>query len=305
MREIILIRTHKYSDAIGEHYDQLAATSGRDVMFICDETHGSVDVGPGRAKASITQEYVRSMNLHVPGRFGWLCGDYFLYAALKIMPRFDRYWMIESDVRFNFSKTTDFFDEFKNNKADALAFHIYKSPGSWYWHYPMAHFTDSVYACLFPVVSVSRNALEFAYNERVRMSEVFDEIVPKTDRRRWPNDESFLMSILMNNGMKICDLNFEKQKFTTQSTFTVGLPQSHSRLIAKEPDNRIYHPVHSKEAFVAKANTWLNSYISRKTGLEKMVQVFGSDFMTDMASEASPKEMDDFMIKFTNYINNF
>lgn len=303
MRELVLIRTHFYNEAVDEFFEYLRSTSGRDVAIICDETAGSVDVGSGKVKVGLTQDYVRSLNLHVPGNFGWLCGDYFLYVASRALPNYDRYWMVESDVRFSLPQSVEFFDAFKNDCTDFFAFHIFKSKPTWYWHSPMCHFTSDVYACLFPVVGVSKKAIEAAYTERVRMSSTFNSLVPQNEPRRWPNDESFLLTTLVSGGFSYRSLDAEDRKFSTATTFGVGLPKSHARLAAQTPDGRIYHPVHAEGGFVNKANTWLKIHINRKTPTEEVEKLFDEKFLDDLRLEASDEDFQAFQAKLATFLS--
>lgn len=294
MRELILIRTHFFCEATERFYDFLKRTSGRDVAIVCDETNGVVDIGAGKVKISITADFMQKLGLHVPSRFGWLCGDYFLYAGSQLLSGYDRYWMIESDVRMNFENASEFFDAFAEDASDLLAFHMYKSSGTWYWHSPMSYFTQDVYACLFPVVAISKKAVDFAFAERLKMSSNFDNIVPKDEKRRWPNDESFLISTLMKNGFSTKSLNSPKRAFTNKDTFGVGLPKSDAQLHTQSPDGMIYHPVQAGERFVNKANSWLTSYINRKATKEKLQQLFDDTFLAGMRLESSEDEFRQF-----------
>lgn len=297
MREVILIRTHFYNDAIDQSVNYLRQTSGRDIAIICDETAGPVDVGPGKVKVGLTEDYVRSLGLHVPKRFGWLCGDYFFYTATRVLPDYERYWMIESDVRFSLAKASEFFDAFKDDPADFLAFHIYKAKAGWYWHSPMVHFTPDVYACLFPVVGMSRRAIDAAYEARVHMSATFNSVVPADEKRSWPNDESFSLSTIVALGLSYRSLNSEDRRFSTTATFGVGLPKSHERLMSQCPDGMIYHPVHAKDGFVSKANTWLKSHIDRRTPKEKAEQLFNERFLNDLQLESDADTLQAFREK--------
>ncbi|WP_191569182.1 hypothetical protein [Paracoccus yeei] len=137
MDELIVIRTHYYCEATERFYNYLKATSNRDVVFICDESSGAVDVGSGKVKISLSEESARDMSLHVPKNFGWLCGDYTLYAASKLLSGYDRYWLIEGDVRLSMPSSAIFFDNFKDSPADLFAFHTFKAKENWYWHSPM------------------------------------------------------------------------------------------------------------------------------------------------------------------------
>lgn len=297
MRELIIIRTHFYNDAIDQFFSYISRTSGRDVAIICDETNGPVDLGSGKETISLTEEFVRSMNLHIPGRFGWLCGDYFLYAAARRFPNYNRYWMVESDVRFSLPESRTFFDLFQSDPADVFAFHIYKAKSTWYWYTPMSYFLPNVYACLFPVIGISKRAVDAAYDERVTMSGTFNSVVPVEEKRRWPNDESFILSTLAAQGFDYRSLNAGERRFSSPATFGVGLPKSHERIARQTPDGMIYHPVHSKTGFVNKANTWLTSHINRKTPVEKLGQLFTQDFLDDLRLEATNDEFEAFSAK--------
>lgn len=291
MRELIIIRTHYYCEATERLYHYLKNTSNRDVAFICDETNGAVDVGTGKVKLSISEQSAKDMGLYAPPNFGWLCGDYFLYAAAQLLNAYDRYWMIESDVRLSLPSSAEFFDNFSDEHHDFLAFHIFRAQSNWYWHAPMCYFEPEVYACLFPVVGISRRAAKFAFQARRQISQSFDDVVPIGQTRRWPNDESFLTSILMANGFNCNSLDAGPVKYRTNASFNVGLPKSERRISEQEPTGLFYHPVHAGQRFVSKANTWLNTYTYNKASKERLAEVFHNGFLQDLQSEASDQDV--------------
>ncbi|WJS86012.1 hypothetical protein [Paracoccus sp. TOH] len=290
MRELILIRTHFYCEATERFYNYLKSTSNRDIAFVCDETNGNVDVGCGKVKISISADTIREMGLYVPSNFGWLCGDYFIYAASQLLRGYDRYWLLESDVRLSMSSSANFFDAFSEDFSDIFAFHVYKAKSNWYWYKPMSHFECDVYACLFPFIGITRAAADFAFSARKEISKTFDGVVPRSERRRWPNDESFLMTTLMANGFTCRNMNDGAIKYITGETFGVGLPKSDIRLSKQDPDGMIYHPVHFSERFTAKADRWLTTYIKSKATAEKMRDVFTQEFMDDFRAESNEQE---------------
>lgn len=287
MRELILIRTHFFCEATERLYHYLRQTSNRDVAFICDETNGVVDVGAGKAKIAVSARSVAEMGLHVPKNFGWLCGDYFLYAAAGLLGAYDRYWLIESDVRIGLESSADFFDRFDDGSVDILAFHVFRAKDNWFWYKPMCFFEPEVHACLFPVVGASRRAIDFAYAARRTMSATHDRIVPPEETRRWPNDESFLMSTLMANGFRCANLDDMEVKYRTRQSFNFGLPKSDKRIGAQHPSGLFHHPVHSGERFVSKANAWLTTCIRNKATKTGLAGAFDELFMSDMRAEAS------------------
>ncbi|ADO42475.1 hypothetical protein [Ketogulonicigenium vulgare] len=290
MREIILVRVHYVTPEILAFFDDLVLHSGRDVVFVCDETHRAIEVGEGRLKISLTAKDAAAWGLFAPPNFGWLCGDYFLYAGLKALPDYDRYWLIEGDVRLNMRQSRYFFDRFTASDADILTFHGFKSDGGWYWHYPMAYFTPKVHACLFALVGISHRALAFCLKERIAMSESVARIVPPDAPRRWPNDESFVMSILLNNGFQHLDLNGSGTRFATQDSFTVGAPRSLRALQVQGFDDMIYHPVHHGTAYVQKATAWVKDTLSRKPSEKEIGQIFQQRFYDELAMEATPQQ---------------
>ncbi len=290
MRELIVIRTHFYCEATDRLYKYLKETSKRDVVLICDETHGTIDVGPGKAKLSISENSAKEMGLHVPKKFGWLCGDYSLYAAAELLSAYDRYWLVESDVRISFDMSAQFFDSFFCDSTDFLAFHIFKAQDNWFWYKPMCYFEREVYACLFPVVGISRSAIRFAFERRKEMSACFEAVVPRDEVRRWPNDESFLTSTLMNNGFKCQNLDAGESKFRINGSFNVGLPKSDKRIRGQSPTGLLYHPVHAGHRFVEKAHAWLSSYTYDNFTKAQLERAFNSEFLADLRLEAAEEE---------------
>ncbi|WP_273688782.1 hypothetical protein [Ketogulonicigenium vulgare] len=293
MREVILVRTH-YADAdVLNFFDHMAHTSGRDIVFVCDESNGVVNVGQGRAKVSITADYMSSLGLYAPKNWGWLCGDYFLYAGQKALPHYDRYWLVESDVRFNMERCSDFFDHFSARASDLVVAHSFKSTPKWYWHRPMSYFIPDVYACLFPLLGVSNAGIQAAFNARVLMSQTFRDIVPEDQARRWPNDESFLISTLLAQGFSHEKINSADQKFYSAETFSVGTPKSLSALEGQGYDGLIYHPVHAKERFVSKIKTRTRSVLNQQLDEARKSAVFNETFFRDLALEGTEQDVAD------------
>lgn len=300
MRDIIFMRTHFFDEAVEEFYRHLVQTSQRPVVVICDETRGRVDIPAGVPKISISREHMASMGLHAPDNFGWLCGDYFYYAGFQAFPRFDRYWLIESDVRIKLERTSKFFNSFENIDADLLAFHMYKAGRNWFWHSPMSYFSADVYSCIFPVTALSNRSVEHLFEKRKAMSDSFQNIVPSHEERRWPNDESFVVTTLEQGGFVCESFNNCGKKFTTDESFGVGLAKSHRKIKGLADNGLIYHPVHSAENFVGKAHNWLGNFMYHKASPEKIKEVFNEDFIKDIASETNQAEADRFREKLNS-----
>lgn len=285
MRELILLRCHNFDAPARRLFDFLHETSGRDVVLICEEGRAAVDAGKGRAKIGLDRAHVEAMGLHAPRNFAWLCGDYFLFTGMQSLPNYDRYWMIEYDVRLGFAQARQFFDRFADPTIDFLAFMMREAGPNWSWYEPMRHFSARVHACLFPIVAVGRKALQHAFAERRRMSEGFAETLAENPARRWPNDESFMSTVLNEGGFRCSDMNAMDRRLATSRTYRFGLPMSDLRIAEMPPTGMVYHPVHAGAHFLRKLDGQMKMHEASRISLARIDELFTEELRQDVMRE--------------------
>lgn len=292
MRELILFRTHVFDDATRDFCDALRETSGRDVVLICEEGRGPVEVGKGRAKIGIDRDHVLSMGLHAPQNFGWLCGDYFLYAGMQALPHYDRYWLVEYDVRLGFARASDFFDLFADPAMDFLAFMMHEVGPRWSWHETMLPYGPRVHACNFSIVAASRAALDHALAARRAMSQGFSRVLEQDPGRRWPNDESFMATVLYEGGFRCRGMNSLGRRLTTPQTYREGAPLAERRIAAMAPTGMVYHPVHAGARFRAKVDSFVGLQEQRRITPARADELFTQELRDDILIECGPEALE-------------
>jgi hypothetical protein len=242
---MVLVRTHTFDTRVDQMLIRLAAESGHWVGCVVDETRGSVDCRRW-PKVAITAPACTALGLFCPPDFPWRCGDYGLYLARMAFPNVTHFWMIENDLELRFSHAGDFFSRYERAEADFIAAYLGRRFPNWYWHHVVERRYVTVYGCLFPIVRLSVRALDHLLKERQSESRMAHEST------EWPNDEAFVACELVSHGFRCRDLNSFGRRFCTRRTLSFRQPLLLSELEGQDPDNMLYHPVLSRDAFERK-----------------------------------------------------
>lgn len=234
---MILLRTTALSPQTAAFANRLAAESGHRICFIVDERRGEVDVG-GFDKISITRRACWRLGLHCPLDFGWRCGDYGFYFARERYPDERFFWLIEYDVRLAGPDARAFFEQFRNGDSfDLIAGYYRRADPSWYWTHTMITRDQPVWRCLFPVVRLSSSAIDLLLAQRKAYARRLFRLA------NWPNDESFVATVLTRAGLRCADLNDFGASVYDDTTYTFHKPMDGDALDERAPPLRIYHPV--------------------------------------------------------------
>jgi hypothetical protein len=234
---MILLRTQKLDPATYRFAEQLSSCGYGRVACVVDERFISVDTAPW-PKVSLTTAACEALGLYCPGDVGWRCGDYGLYLARKQFPDETFFWMIEYDVRIGGDPASLFamFDPMV--KVDLLAPCLRPADRTWFWEYTIAARGITVHRCLFPIVRVSARAIDYLAAKRVALAR------HERRRRAWPNDESFVATVLVNNPVMVCrDLNDFGRALYNSETFSFELPHDGDTIRMRDDTPTIYHPV--------------------------------------------------------------
>lgn len=250
-RDLLMVRTHRANEASFRAYDRYAAESGFDVIFVCDERRGSVDVGD-RDKVGFDAGAVEAMGLFPHADYGWRCGDYFHYVGRAARPDYARYWMIEPDVWIHTGDLRAWFEQFDDNSADLLVSWFGRKDPSWSWHASVVDRYSEVYGCTFPVTRLSAAASDHLLQARSRLGK------DAAARETWPNDESFVASELMAAGFDCRDVSPADRPLYTRQSFRNAVPQDYETLVASEPDGLIHHPVQDWSAWLIRMANLIN-----------------------------------------------
>ena len=250
----VLIRTHFYNEALRNLALRITQEAEVEVLFAVDERSQEVSLPDGFKKISLNNRIIEEMAiLNVPDS-GWRCGDYFLYAARRLHPEYDFFWMIEPDVYLNFQNLSEFFGLFElESIVDIIAAEISVPEENWFWRFGMNQlgYTD-VMRCFYPLIRISSRAIDYLYECRKSMTEKFKLKSDVLSAHHWPNDESVTITFLKEGGFIFKDINDFGVKLYDSKNFRFGWPFSASEVKKYPIDNLLYHPVVAGADFVEK-----------------------------------------------------
>ena len=235
-RPIVLLRTHRSFDARTRNFvERLQREGPYELVIAADERHGVVD-SEGIDKVSLTKASIEALGIRPHPQMGWLCGDYCLYLARQALPGTPLFWMLEPDVRLNYDHLADFFCSIdRDRETDFVAIGLQEARSPWHWTARMAPHRQPVFRCLFPLVRLSNAAV-------VHLEAARRGLPASLPASQWPNDESFVASVLMNDGFKCKDLA-EFGRHYTSATFGFQPRISGSAFDTTPVDGKVYHPV--------------------------------------------------------------
>ena len=239
---MILLRLARFSEETIAFAQRLRRESGMRVACIVDERNGPVDVGDFD-KVSLTRAACRAIGLHCPRDVGWRCGDYGFYLARLRYPDVRFFWLMEYDVRLRCLDLGEFFSRYAPDRGpasvdhDLIAGYYRQAAGDWYWTHTMIARDRPVWRCLFPVVRLSARAIDTLHAERRAYARRPVRLA------NWPNDESFVATVLTRNGSRCADLNDFGATVYDRSTYSFDEPIDGSALDDRATPVRLYHPV--------------------------------------------------------------
>jgi hypothetical protein len=235
---MILFRTRDLAPLHRGFAEELAASCGDRFACVVDERFGDVDTAPW-PKVSLTVPACERLGLYCPDDVGWRCGDYGLYLARARFPDEAFFWMIEPDVRFGGGGAAAFFQFFRNDsKSDLLVADLRAADRHYFWEYMVTARGLAPYRCIFPLLRLSARSIDYLLAKRVLLSR------NRRRRRDWPNDESFVATLLMNNADMTCrDLNDFGTPLYDATTLSFWQPLDGDTLRMRDEGVTIYHPV--------------------------------------------------------------
>ena len=208
----ILLRTHRFNEEERAFATRLAAQAGMPVHIVADETRGEVETTPF-LKISLQRSLLEKMRLHCPRDVAWRCGDYAFYLARRNMPDISHFWLVEPDVRFGFSDYGQLFDGFQTVSADFIAPFMKPAEREHFWQPTMRWMTPDVFRCFFAFCRMSAKAADHCLEQRQRLR------WHPAARIMWPNDETFVSTILVKAGFVAKDINDFGRQLVTEESF--------------------------------------------------------------------------------------
>ena len=249
-----MVRAHFIDDRVRELMRHLGRDRrGFDLFLTFDETHGAPDIGLPNvmrhslarcAEIGLTQRNARLM---------WWCSDFPFYFALKDIPNYRYYVLIEYDVFLteqNASLLNDLSDILlsgRGGQVDGVLTRLRpEAPQADHPLYASAFSRfNTTYTSFFPFVVLSRPAASFLYAQRL--------IEAARDPEAVAHAEAFVPSHLIAGGYACVDLyallpRSYRIELMMLSGRQFGLPRS--MVDGFEGVSRMIYPVYSDEEFV-------------------------------------------------------
>jgi hypothetical protein len=279
--EVIIVRTDHWDEALNAFVTEDLLQADREILVVADESRQRVQVPVGIGKIVAD-----------PGRLGlqttrdvmWRCGDYALYAALSAVPQAAFFWLIEPDVRIHGSDVKSFFDgSGAREKRDFLTASFVEAGPEWMWHRTMTPFAPRVHLCMMQACRISRPAASYLYEQRSRLGEAFE--TGNLSVEDWPNDEAFVLSMLVQGGFSHARLDDHAPGYATSGSFTFTKPISIRWLQSLPKDNRLYHPVVGGAKFLGRARAYLAERARSAARPDEILEEFDKGFLPQVRME--------------------
>ena len=279
---LVVIRTHYYDAEVAAFCDGFQR-AGLDLVIAADESKNPVDVGPDFDKLSLTGPILCNLGLRPEPDFGWRCGDYALYVARGRYPSYRHYFLLEPDVFFNVPDLAALFRTIEEDRSsDLLACHLKRAAATWYWYKPIFAYVPEVWRCLFSFIRVSGRGIDELLQKRIDLSKL--AMSDSTLAARWPNDESFVASVL-SSGDRFEHRDFKEivPRLYTPLTFSFYEPFSRQAIERAGFDGQMYHPVLAGERFLHKTERLIAA--ARETNSIRAYLIFSPKFFSTLAIE--------------------
>lgn len=186
MRDLAVIRTHRWDEDAQRLFAQLRPVFGDDVVTVFHNRPADL-VLPLRA-ADIDDAWLAQASLRPVRDWGWRCGDYSLFRAREAFPDHDRYWVIEPDVFFT-GPVGAFFAQAAALRQDVLGVDLEQVPAG--HKFARAMPAMPLWRAIFALSRFSGRAIDRLRALRVAHADV--RIAP----RFFPNDEIFSFTHVM------------------------------------------------------------------------------------------------------------
>jgi hypothetical protein len=249
----VLVRAHFVSEKLLDLIRMLKEGAGFDLWVCADETQGPLD---------LPRELVLVHNTAMCADLGlveslpdspllWYFGDYAFYCAHHRIPDYDYYVMLEYDVEFvrgNAFALESLITRLSlavNSPYDLIATHYGPRDPDWGWGETCAGKFKDFYGLFFPLVVLSKRALQYLYDWRKC------EAANPPDSGRYVFCEAFVPSALMAaGGYRCADLSRLLPGSWDPANFRTRPPMLMGALPPLSPQVEVVHPVYSKREYL-------------------------------------------------------
>ncbi len=255
----VLIRAHRADAKLYDLIDKLQRNrDGYDLYLIVDETKGRPTINFDRIVWH-SVDSCRALGLTQPHpALLWYCGDFPLYFAMRALPDYRHYVMIEYDVDLVKSDAS-FMNEvclrLKDPKwadLDFAALEFYKMTENTGWHSACRKALPERYCyfAYFPIVLVSKSAAAYLFSQRQL------EAVRRTPETDIIHCEAFVASHAMAAGFRCVNFNdfipgcYTLPLAAMQIGSFGGLGKPMGAAIQAPTGVEVLHPIYSHEEFL-------------------------------------------------------
>lgn len=238
MSTVVALRAHTPDGPTRRAYRRLVRDLGPTRVFVVADEVSSPEATwpPGMQVVRITEGSLARIGITSEIQdSGWRCGDYALAVLLDVVAC-DRAWLVEPDVGLSRLTMREVIAYFEDDPADYVthSFTALTPGGFWAGTLASRGFSGPEWHSFFPLVRVSRAAVEAAVALRREIQDVPSEVMH-------PNDETVMASACVAAGLRVSRLE-DGLPFTLRR-FSPGrrVPQWVLAMIYRGP--QIFHPV--------------------------------------------------------------
>jgi len=247
----VLLRSHLLDDKFRDLLEVLATgTHDYDLYPVLDATNGLWDDDLENAlwhserackELGLTQRHPSLL---------WLCGDFPFYFALRDLPPYSHYIMLEYDVelvRHNAEFLSLIVDQLRKKRGsgiDAVGLGLKRPHADWEWTKACHRVYADVWSMYFPFVILSRRAASYMYGQR--QLEAFREPKPA----EIIHCEAFTPSCLKFGGFHCMDLNELVPGCYSMPLMSLAHGGYMGQQRAIEPPIEMIHPIYEPQLFL-------------------------------------------------------
>lgn len=247
---LFLIRCGQTSPVAQRLAASLAAATGCQPVFVCDERRGPVSTWDC-PKIILSETLLDGLGLaHRPQNWGWFCGDFCYYAAAQAFPGHSYYCLLDSDVFMTERAAKGLVALFAASPQQALAVRLgEQSEIPRYSRGLLPLGLPPNLGCIFP------------------LSRVHGQVIPTMLelRRRAvaappPNDEAILAGAVVQGGFSAAALDKIAPSVFGPDSFETNPPHLFEGVSQNPEDTQIYHPVVTVKDVLARLASGEKSY---------------------------------------------